>query len=169
VGDALMDVVVRAALVFLILGIVIRITGKRQIAQLSAFDLILLVTMGDLIGQTVLQEDYSLTAGFLAVSTFGVLSMAMGMAMYFLPKSRPVLRGQATVFLRDGKVDEDVMRYEMIHMADLREAAREAGIRHLDEVELAIMETDGTFSFFKKEAGGDDDKQSSERGAGKVK
>jgi uncharacterized membrane protein YcaP (DUF421 family) len=163
-----MDVVLRAALVFLILGIVIRITGKRQIAQLSAFDLILLVTMGDLIGQTVLQEDYSLTAGFLAVSTFGVLSMVMGMAMYFLPKSRPALRGQATVFLRDGKLDEDVMRYEMIHIADLREAARESGIRDLGEVELAIMETDGTFSFFKRQSD-DADKNSSERGAGKVK
>ena len=160
-----MDIVLRAALVFLILGIVIRVTGKRQIAQLSAFDLILLVTMGDLIGQTVLQEDDSLTAGFLAVSTFGVLSMVMGMAMYFLPKSRPVLRGQATVFLRDGKLDEDVMRYEMIHVADLYEAAREAGIRSLDEVELAIMETDGTFSFFKRQADGD----SSERGADKSK
>ena len=161
-----MDVVLRAALVFLILGIVIRVTGKRQIAQLSAFDLILLVTMGDLIGQTVLQEDYSLTAGFLAVSTFGVLSMVMGMTMYFLPKSRPVLRGQATVFLRDGKVDEDVMRYEMIDNADLYEAAREAGIRSLDDVELAVMETDGTFSFFKRQS---DEESTSERGADKSK
>jgi len=161
-----MDVVLRAAVVFLVLGVVIRITGKRQIAQLSAFDLILLVTMGDLIGQTVLQEDFSLTAGLLAVSTFGVLSMVMGMMMYFLPKSRPALRGQATVFLRDGRVDEDVMRYEMIHLADLHEAAREAGIRDLEEVELAVMETDGTFSFFQRQTGED---EASERGADKTK
>ena len=161
-----MDVVLRAAVVFLILGIVIRITGKRQIAQLSAFDLILLVTMGDLIGQTVLQEDYSLTAGFLAVSTFGVLSMVMGMTMYFVPRSRPALRGQATVFLRDGKLDTAVMRYEMIHMADLHEAAREAGIRDLADVELAIMETDGTFSFFTRQS---EDDGSSARGADTTK
>lgn len=147
-----MDIVIRAALVFVILGVVIRITGKRQIAQLSAFDLILIVTMGDLIGQTVLQEDYSLTAGVLAVLTFGALSMLFGVAMYWLPRARPVLRGQPTVFLRDGKPDPDVMRYELIHPGDLNEAARQAGIRDLSEIDLAVMETDGTFSFFRRTA-----------------
>jgi uncharacterized membrane protein YcaP (DUF421 family) len=161
-----MDIVLRAALIFVILGVVIRITGKRQIAQLSAFDLILIVTMGDLIGQTVLQEDYSLTAGLLAICTFAALSMLMGMAMYWLPKTRPALRGQATVFLRDGKLDYEVMKYELIHREDLDEAARQAGIRNLDDVSLAIMETDGTFSFFTEQSGDDD---SSARGATKTK
>ena len=161
-----MDTVLRAAAVFIVLGIVIRITGKRQIAQLSAFDLILLITMGDLIGQTVLQEDFSFTAGLLAVTTFGMLSMVMGLVSYYLPRTRPILRGQPTVLLRDGVVDDQVMRHEMIDMAELNEAAREAGIRSLDEVELAIMETDGTFSFFKKQQ--DADSGSVERGPDKV-
>ncbi len=161
-----MDIVLRAALIFVILGVVIRITGKRQIAQLSAFDLILIVTMGDLIGQTVLQEDYSLTAGLLAICTFAALSMLMGMAMYWLPKTRPALRGQATVFLRDGKLDHEVMKYELIHREDLDEAARQAGIRNLEDVSLAIMETDGTFSFFTEQSGDDD---SSARGTTKTK
>ena len=165
-----MDTVLRAAAVFIVLGIVIRITGKRQIAQLSAFDLILLITMGDLIGQTVLQEDFSFTAGLLAVTTFGMLSMVMGLISYYLPRTRPILRGQATVLLRDGVVDDQVMRHEMIDMAQLNEAAREAGIRSLDEVELAIMETDGTFSFFKKQQDADSGSGSGsvERGPDKV-
>lgn len=150
-----MDIVIRATLVFVVLGIVVRITGKRQIAQLSAFDLILIVTMGDLIGQTVLQEDYSLTAGLLAVLTFASLSMLFGLAMYWLPRSRPLLRGQPTVFLRDGKTDEEVMKYELIHRHDLDEAAREAGIRDLADIDLAVMETDGTFSFFTRQKGDD--------------
>ena len=163
-----MDTVLRAAAVFIVLGIVIRITGKRQIAQLSAFDLILLITMGDLIGQTVLQEDFSFTAGLLAVTTFGMLSMVMGLISYHLPRTRPILRGQATVLLRDGVVDDQVMRHEMIDTAQLNEAAREAGIRSLDEVELAIMETDGTFSFFKKQQDADSGSGSGERGPDKV-
>lgn len=163
-----MDIVIRAALVFVVLGVVIRITGKRQIAQLSAFDLILIVTMGDLIGQTVLQEDYSLTAGLLAVLTFAALSMLFGMMMYWVPRSRPLLRGQPTVFLRDGKPDEAVMRYELIHPDDLHEAAREAGIRDVSTIDLAVMETDGTFSFFKREEGGGDGKSSSVRGPTKT-
>jgi uncharacterized membrane protein YcaP (DUF421 family) len=160
-----MDTVIRAAIVVLLLGLVIRITGKRQIAQLSAFDLILLVTMGDLVGQTIMQEDSSLTAGMLSVLTFGALSMLMGLSMFYLRRSRPLLRGQATVFLRDGKVEAEVMRDEMIHIGDLNEAARQAGIRDLADVELAILETDGTFSFFRRE--GED--QAGERGADKLK
>lgn len=162
-----MDIVLRAALIFVILGIVIRITGKRQIAQLSAFDLILIVTMGDLIGQTIMQEDYSLTAGLLAVFTFAGLSMVFGMAQFWLPRTRPALRGTATIFLRDGQLDDDVMRYELITRHDLNEAARQAGIRRLDEVELGILETDGTFSFFTRTDSGESD--SSERGSTKTK
>lgn len=148
-----MDTVVRAAVVFLLLGLVIRLTGKREIAQLSAFDLILLITMGDLIGQTVLQEDYSLTAGMLAVSTFGVLSLVVAWTVYHVPKSRPVIAGTAKVIIRDGVVDEEVARDELIDRASLHEAAREEGIRDLDEVELAVLETDGSFSFFKRQGG----------------
>ena len=150
-----MDTVVRAALIFLLLGIVIRITGKREIAQLSAFDLILLVTMGDLVGQTILQEDYSLTAGVLAVCTFGVLSIMMAWLQYHVPRSRPLIAGTPKVIVRDGVVDQDVARDELIDLADLREAAREAGVRDLRQVELAVLETDGSFSFFKHDEGDD--------------
>ena len=163
-----MDIVIRAFVVFLVLGAIIRITGKRQIAQLSAFDLILIVTMGDLIGQTVLQEDYSLTAGVLAVSTFAVLSMLFGMTMYFFPRSRPLLRGHATVFLRDGELDEAVLKHEQVHRDDLNEAARQAGIKDLTDVELGIMETDGTFAFFTRHAGSGQ-REASDRGPEKIK
>ena len=153
-----MDTVVRAAIVFLVLWLVIRLTGKREIAQLSAFDLILLVTMGDLIGQTVLQEDYSLTAGILAVCTFAVLSLVMAWSLYHLPRSRPVLAGTPKVIVRDGVVDEGVMADELVPIADLHEAARENGIRDLDDIELAVIETDGSFSFFKRHEGGNEGK-----------
>jgi len=158
-----MDTVIRAAVVFLFLGLVIRLTGKREIAQLSAFDLILLVTMGDLIGQTVLQEDYSLTAGLLAVSTFGSLSLLTAWLMYHVPRTRPLIAGTPKVIIRDGSVERDVARDELVDMADLHEAAREAGIRDLRQVELAVLETDGSFSFFKHDNKGDDDGQPQDR------
>jgi uncharacterized membrane protein YcaP (DUF421 family) len=164
-----MDVVLRAAFVFLLLGVVMRISGKRQIAQLSAFDLILLVTMGDLIGQTVLQEDYSLTAGSLAVTTFGLLSMVVGWIVYYYPGARPVIEGQPTVVLRDGKVDEEVTSYELLAYPDLLEAAREAGIRDLAEVELAIMEVDGSLSFFKRHKGSGEEGAPDDRAPDKAK
>ncbi len=153
-----MDVVIRSAIIFVVIAVVIRISGKKQIAQLTAFDLILLVTIGDLIGQTVLQEDYSLTAGALAVVTFALLSILLGWLTFFLPRSRGVLQGQPTVVVRDGVVDQVAVRREMLPYAELLETAREAGIRDLRDVELAIMEVDGSFSFFSRtgESDGDD-------------
>lgn len=151
-----MDIVIRSTIVFVVIAVVIRVSGKRQIAQLTAFDLILLVTMGDLIGQTILQEDYSLTAGVLAVVTFAVLSILVGWVAFFVPRTRKVLEGQPTVVIRDGVVDKDVARHEMLPHAELLEAAREAGIRDLGDVELAIMEVDGSFSFFTRDNGSDE-------------
>ncbi len=152
-----MDIIIRSAIIFVVMGVVIRVSGKRQIAQLSAFDLILLVTMGDLVGQTILQEDYSLTAGILAVVSFAVLSILMGWLAFFVPGSRALLQGQPTIVIRDGVVDDKVTRHEMLPHAELLEAAREAGIRDLRDVELAVMEVDGSFSFFNRDDGSDDE------------
>jgi uncharacterized membrane protein YcaP (DUF421 family) len=150
-----MDIVVRSAVIFLIIGVLIRISGKRQIAQLSAFDLILLVTVGDLIAQAVVQEDYSLMAGILAVTTFALLSALMGWIAFRFPGTRPLLEGRPTIVIRHGEVDHEVLRHESLPYADLIEAARENGIRDLRDVELAVIENDGTFSFFREQNGPD--------------
>jgi uncharacterized membrane protein YcaP (DUF421 family) len=152
-GGALMETVLRSAIVFVVLLFVIRVTGKRQIAQLTAFDLILLVTMGDLIGQTVLQEDYSMTAGVLAVSTFGVLTVVFSWLTYFVPRSRPMLEGEPTVVVKDGKFLQDTARFELMPYEDVLEAARANGIKDVRDVELAVLETDGSISFFTRDNG----------------
>ena len=133
-----MDIVIRSILTFVLLWFVLRVSGKREVTQLSAFELILLVTLGDLISQTVLQEDFSLTGGFLAVG-------------WRFPRTRPVLDGEPTVLLTDGDVDEKVLRYERLPLDDVLVAAREHSVRDLADVDLVVLEPDGTFSFFKKD------------------
>ncbi|TDE15784.1 DUF421 domain-containing protein [Jiangella asiatica] len=143
-----MDVIVRAAIVFAILWFVLRVSGKRQVTQLSAFELILLVTLGDLISQTVLQEDLSLTGGALAVATFTLLSILLSWVSWRFRRIRPVLEGEPTILIRDGSVDDKVLRYERLPMDDVLAAAREHGVRDLAEVDLMVLEADGTFSIF---------------------
>ena len=143
-----MDVIIRATIVFALLWFVLRVSGKRQVTQLSAFELILLVTLGDLISQTVLQEDLSLTGGALAVATFTLLSILLSWVSWRFAPTRPVLEGEPTILLRDGDVDEDVLRYERLPLDDLLAAAREHGVRDLADVDLVVLEADGTFSFF---------------------
>lgn len=143
-----MDVVIRAAVIFVVLWFIIRITGKRELSQLSAFDLILLVTLGDLISQNVMQEDFSLTAGILAVSTFALLSLLLARISFRFRSARPVLEGRARIVVRQGVPDLDVLSSERIPLDDLFEAARQDGIRDLRDVELCVLEANGSFSFF---------------------
>ena len=151
-----MDVVLRSVVIFLLLWLVIRVSGKREVAQLSAFDLILLVTVGDLVSQGVVQEDYSLTAAVLAVATFALAGVTLARLGFWLPRARPVLAGVPRVVVRDGEPVMDVLASERFTMDDLFEACRNKGIRSLRDVELCVLETDGTFSFFTVEDADDD-------------
>lgn len=92
-GDALMNVALRAGVIFLVLWLVIRVSGKREISQLSAFELILLVTLSDLVAQGVLGEDTSLTGAVIAVVTFALLSVLLSWITWRFPTSRRALAG----------------------------------------------------------------------------
>jgi uncharacterized membrane protein YcaP (DUF421 family) len=152
-----MDVVIRSAAVFLLLWMVIRVSGKREVGQLSAFDLNLLVTVGDLVSQGVVQEDYSLTAAVVAVATFALAGVVLARLGFWLPGLRPTLAGVPRVVVRDGEPVLDVLEGERITMDDVFEACRKQGIRSLHDVELCVLEVDGTFSFFT--TGPDDDRE----------
>ena len=143
-----MDIVVRAAVIFVVLWLVIRITGKREISQMTAFDLILLVTLGDLISQNIMQEDFSLTAGVLAVSTFALLSLLLARISFRFRPARPLLDGTPRIVVRQGVPDLEILSSERIAVGDLFEAARQHGIRDLRHVELCVLEANGSFSFF---------------------
>lgn len=151
-----MDTVLRAAFVWVLLAVAMRVGGKREITQMSAFDLIMLVTVGDLIGQTVMQEDYSLTAGVLAVCTFALLAVVLQYVTWRFPGARSVTEGRPSIIIRDGVPDVDVMHSERLPMHDLYEAARGSGIRDLRDIELCVLETDGSFSFFTESDSRDD-------------
>jgi uncharacterized membrane protein YcaP (DUF421 family) len=150
-----MDVVIRSLVIFLLLWVVIRVSGKRELAQLSAFDLILLVTVGDLVSQGVVQEDYSLTAAVVAVATFALAGIALARLGFWMPRARPFLAGVPRVVVRHGEPDLDVLNSERITMDDVFEACRKQGIRSLRDIELCVLEADGSFSFFTNGTGGD--------------
>ena len=143
-----MDIVLRSLVVFVFLWMLIRISGKREVGQLSAFDMILLVTLGDLVSQGIVQEDYSLTASLLAVSTFSTAGFALAWVAFRFRSTRPVLDGTPRIVVRDGEPQLEVLTGEQITIEELHEACREKGIRSLRDIELCVLETNGRFSFF---------------------
>lgn len=152
-----MDVLIRAVAIFAFLWFVVRVGGKREVAQLSAFDMILLITVGDLVSQGIVQEDYSVTAAVIAVATFTLAGILLNAVTFRFPRFRPWLAGRARIVVRDGEPLLETLAGERMTIQDVHEAARQNGIRRLSEIELCVLETDGSFSFFTR--GGDDDTQ----------
>lgn len=145
-----MEIVIRAVVLFAFLWLVTRAVGKRELGQLSAFELVLLVTMGDLVQQGITQEDYSVSGAMMTVGTFALLSVLLSYVSWRFPRSRPALEGRPAVVVRQGQMQDDIMRLERLPDTELMEAARKQGIRDLSEVDLAVIENDGSLSFFRR-------------------
>ena len=149
-----MEIVFRALAVYIFLWMVTRVVGRSTLGELSTFQLLLYVTMGDLVQQAVTQQDYSVTAPVLAVSTFGLLTVAISYANRRWAAVRPITHGVPLVIVRDGAPDLAAMNGEDLSAADLFAAAREQGIESLTDVQLAILEADGKVSFFTRSKAG---------------
>jgi uncharacterized membrane protein YcaP (DUF421 family) len=146
-----MEIVIRALVVFVFLWLLTRAVGRSTLGELSTFELLLYVTMGDLVQQAVTQQDYSVTAGLLAVGTFALLTVALSWVQWRFPKVRPVVTGRPVLVFRDGQPVEEGMRRQRLSVADLLVAAREQGIRRTSEIEYAVLEADGRISFFTRD------------------
>ena len=143
-----MEVVVRAAVIFGFLWLVTRVVGRSTLGELSTFQLLLYVTMGDLVQQSVTQQDYSVTSGVLTISVFALFTVLLSWVQWRFPVTRAVIRGKPVVIVRDGVLLDVGSRQQRFTETDLLATARQQGIRDLSDVELAILEADGKVSFF---------------------
>jgi uncharacterized membrane protein YcaP (DUF421 family) len=143
-----MDIVVRAAVIFVFLFVVTRVLGKTTIAQLNVLELIIAIVIADLVQNAVTQQDQSLLGGMLAVSTFAILGVLLMWVQDRFPRARRLIGGQPVIVVRNGEMQREAMKLERLTEVELLQAAREAGIRDLREVELAVLEPDGKISFF---------------------
>jgi uncharacterized membrane protein YcaP (DUF421 family) len=141
-----MDIVGRGVVVFVLLYLLMRIVGRRELSSLQPFDLILLVVVGDAVQQGLTQDDYSLTGAFLAIGT-----IATSYTSFRFPRLRPLLDGEPLVVVQDGKPIEKNLRRERLTLDELAAEARRQSIASLDEVAWAVLETSGDISFIKKD------------------
>lgn len=146
-----MDIVLRATVIFFGLYLLVRLLGKRELAQLTPFELIVLVVTGDLIQQGVTHNDFSLTASLLAVATFAFWASVLSWTTYLSRRAERILDGQPRVVVRDGKILEGSLRRDRLTPAEIESEMRLAGIAHLKDVAWAIVEPRGRISFIPRD------------------
>lgn len=142
-----MDLVLRAVIAFFFVLFLTRVIGRRELSSLEPFDLIMLVMIGDLVQQGVTQNDFSVTGALLVGGTIGVLTVVVSYTSFRFPRLRPVLDGEPVIVVEDGKPIERNLHRNRITRAELAAAGRLEGYRSLDEVQWAVLETNGSISF----------------------
>jgi uncharacterized membrane protein YcaP (DUF421 family) len=153
-----MDIALRATVIFAALYLVMRLLGKRELGQMTPFELIVLVVIGDLIQQGVTQNDFSLTGAIVAVSTIAFWALVMSWASYLWPRAERLLEGEPRVIVRDGEVIEASLRRNRLTISEIESEMRLAGMSRLADVAWAILEPRGKISFIQRAgAGGKED------------
>jgi uncharacterized membrane protein YcaP (DUF421 family) len=142
-----MEIVLRAAAIFTFLWVLMRIMGKKELAEISAFELVLLVVIGDMVQSGVTQQDMSLTGAMLATGTIGLLVVAASYAGFRWKRVEKVIEGEPVVVVAGGRVLRDAMRVERLTEDEILAAARQQGIGDLADVRYGVLEPDGKFSF----------------------
>jgi uncharacterized membrane protein YcaP (DUF421 family) len=145
-----MDIVLRSAVVFLFVMVVMRLLGRRELSKMQPFDLLILVVIADFVQQGVTQQDYSVTGAVLAVGTFALMIAATSWISWRFPRARPILDGNPVVLVEDGKPIDDNLRRERISVEEIAAQARIQQIDSLRKIRWAILETSGEISFIPK-------------------
>jgi uncharacterized membrane protein YcaP (DUF421 family) len=146
-----MDLVLRALVAFLFVLLLTRVVGRRELASLQPFDLILLVMIGDLVQQGVTQNDFSITGMLLVGTTIGLLAVFVSWISFRFPVLRPVLDGEPVIVVQDGKPIQKNLARNRLTLEELRAAARQEQIASLDDLEWAVLETSGRLSFIPRD------------------
>src|SRR5262245_36930670 len=131
-----MEIVLRVTLIFFFIWAVTRALGKRELAEMTAFELVLLITIGDLVQQGATQDDTSVTGAVLTISTITLWVLILSYIGFRWNRARKMVEGDPVMIVHDGKLLERVLKIERITTDEVLEGAREQGIDDLTDVHV---------------------------------
>lgn len=142
-----METVLRAAIVYLLLLVVFRLSGKRSLAQITSFDFVLLLIIGEAVQQGLLGEDFSLTSAMLIVVTLVGMDIGISLIKQRSPWIDKIVDSVPLILVEEGRLHEDRMQKARVDLEDILAAARETqGLERLDQIKYAILERSGGIS-----------------------
>jgi uncharacterized membrane protein YcaP (DUF421 family) len=148
------EFVLRACIVYFILLTMIRASGKRTMGQFTPFDMLLVVLLGNAVQNALLGQDTSVGGGLLLALTLIALNWGVGFVSARSRKVEAMIEGSPVLLARDGKVYKEVLRRELISRADFDRALREAGCIAIDDIQSAVLETNGHITIVAKTQSG---------------
>src|SRR6202165_4066008 len=130
---------------FLVMGL--RLAGKRQLAQLNPFDLIVLLTLSNTVQNAIIGEDNSVTGGIIGAASLLAINYLVVRFLYDHRKIEQIVEGSPDVLIENGKLHEHKLKKELITKQELAAAARKQGFDSLSEVRQCVLEPGGTLTF----------------------
>jgi uncharacterized membrane protein YcaP (DUF421 family) len=150
-GVPVWEKILRAILVYIFLIVGLRLSGKRELAQLNPFDLVVLLTLSNTVQNAIIGEDNSLLGGLIGASALLLTNYLVVRFMFFHPRLERAIEGHPVCLIEHGRVMERELRKQLISISELRAAAHRQGFDTFNDIETAELEPGGTFSFRRKE------------------
>jgi len=148
--------ILRPIFVYVFLVVVLRLAGKRELAQLNPFDLVVLLTLSNTVQNAIIGDDNSVSGGMIGAATLLVVNYLFVRFLYGHPGIDAVVEGGSDVLIEHGKLRKENLRKDLITLAELEAAAHRQGFGSLDDVDCAKIEPGGTVSFIAKKPSTED-------------
>jgi uncharacterized membrane protein YcaP (DUF421 family) len=146
-----MDLALRATFLFFFVFLITRVVGRRELASMEPFDLILLIVLGDAIQQGLTQDDYSVTGAVIVITTLALFQVGTSFVSWRFRRSRRILDGEPIVIVQDGTVIQRNLKRERLTADEVAAEARQQQIDSLEDIQWAVLETSGKISFIPKQ------------------
>jgi uncharacterized membrane protein YcaP (DUF421 family) len=144
--NTIFEIILRTAAIYLVILVGLRLAGKREIGQLTVFDLVVLLLISNAVQNAMVGPDTSLVGGILAAVVLLVVNALVARLRYRWPRLRHWVEGTPTLLVLHGEAITEHLRREGVDEDMLTTALREHGITDIGEVEMAVLETDGSIS-----------------------
>ena len=147
-----MESVIRGVLVYAFLLLVFRIMGKRSLAQITSFDFVLMLIIGESTQQALLGNDFSVINAFIVIATLMFLELGLSLLKKWIPRLDPVLESVPLVIVENGRLLQERVGHERVDVGDVLAAAREKhGLERLSQIKYAVLERSGGISIVPRE------------------
>src|SRR6266567_145435 len=141
----ILEKLLRPVIVYLVLVVLLRLFGKRELAQLNPFDLVVLLSLSNTVQNAIIGDDNSITGG--VIGAFGLLAINWFVVrlLYNSPRLTRMVEGRSTVLIRDGQIDHKAVKRESLTHEELMEVIHKQGFERLAQVKRCELEPNGTF------------------------